>query len=101
MHEEQLLQLLDEDTFTPGSVTAVASLCDDWFGNEGSLASFVFRSIFRELVQRDWAEQAVPTAVFSQFRDAVLPRLRAALQHEADTVLLVDLVRAYRDIAAP
>jgi hypothetical protein len=98
MYVARLQSLLVEDTFAPGSVTTIAAICNDWFRDEGSLVSFVFRSVFRELNARDWAEQAVPTEVFDRFVTDVLPCRNAAL-----TVLpgdpagaLQDLVLAYR-----
>ncbi len=31
-----------------------SDLCFDWFKHEASLASFVFRSVFRDLITRGW-----------------------------------------------
>ncbi len=74
-------------------MTLIDNLCDDWFRNQPSLESFVFRSVFRELTTRDWAEQAVPGAVFDRFVADVLPRLNAVL-----TVLPSDPTEALRDL---
>jgi len=63
MYVAQLLPLLVEHTFVPGSVTTLNALCNDWFRNEGSLVSFVFCSVFRDLIARGWDdEQGVPTS---------------------------------------
>jgi len=101
MYVDELLSLLDEDSFAPGSVTSISALCSDWFRDEGSLVSFVFHSIFRELVARDWAEQGVPTEVFNRFVADALPRLNAALTvlPGDPTGALQDLVLAYRVFA--
>ena len=64
MYVAQLIPLLAEGTFTPGSVTTIATLCDDWFQDEASLVAFVLRSIFFDLRACDWDEQAVPTSEF-------------------------------------
>jgi hypothetical protein len=100
MYVGQLRPLLAKGVFIPGSVTSIKAVCDDWFQDEASLASFVFRSIFRDLIARDWDDpQGVPTPVFDRFLADVLPRLNAVL-----TVLpgdpvgaLEDLLLAYRD----
>jgi hypothetical protein len=43
--------------------------------------SFVFRSVFHDLIARDWDdEQGVPTPVFNRFAADVLPRLNAVLR---------------------
>jgi len=69
MYVAQLIPLLVEGTFVPGSVTTIAALCDGWFRDEASLVSFVFRSVFHDLIARDWDdEQGVPTPVFDSFR---------------------------------
>ena len=49
MYVTQLMPLLVKGTFTPGSVTTIATLCDDWFQDEASLVSFGFRSVFFDL----------------------------------------------------
>jgi len=101
MHVPQLLPLLVRGTFTPGSVSTIAVLCDDWFQHEASLVSFVFRSVFFDLRARDWDEQAVPTSEFDRFVDEILPRLNAVLTvlPGDPTAALQDLVHAYRDFA--
>ena len=67
MYRKQLMPLLVKGTFTPGSVTTIATLCDDWFQDEASLVSFVFRSVFFDLRARDWDQQGVPTSEFDSF----------------------------------
>ena len=52
MYVTQLMPLLVKGTFTPGSVTTIATLCDDWFQDEASLVSFGFRSVFFDLHPR-------------------------------------------------
>ena len=98
MSVNQLKPLLVDGTFGPNSVTTIVALCDDWFRDEASLVSFVFRSIFHDLIAHDWGdEQGVPTPVFNRFVEDVLPSLNAVL-----TVLpgdssasLHDLISAY------
>ena len=100
MYVAQLIPLLVEGTFVPGSVTTIATLCDGWFRDEASLVSFVFRSVFHDLIARDWDdEQGVPTPVFNRFVADILPRLNAALTALPGdpTAALQDLVLAYRD----
>jgi hypothetical protein len=79
MYVTQLMPLLVKGTFTPGSVTTIATLCDDWFQDEASLVSFVFRSVFFDLRARDWDQQGVPTSEFDSFVAEILPRLNAIL----------------------
>lgn len=63
MYAVRLLPLLARDKFVPGSVTPIANLCDDWFRNDPSPASFVFRSIFKDLKAFDWDdEQGIETS---------------------------------------
>jgi len=100
MYLAQLIPLLVEGTFAPGSVTTIGTLCDGWFRDEASLVSFVFRSVFHDLIARDWDdEQGVPTPVFNRFAADVLPRLNAVLTALPGdpTAALQDLVLAYRD----
>jgi hypothetical protein len=100
MYVAQLIPLLVEGTFVPGSVTTIAALCDGWFRDEASLVSFVFRSVFHDLIARDWDdEQGVPTPVFDSFVAKILPRLNAALTALPgdSAAALQDLVLAYRD----
>lgn len=100
MYIAQLKQQLADGTFVPGSVTAVAALCDDWFRYESSLASFVFRSIFDDLISRQWDdEQGIPTPDFKRFMADVVPCLRDVLAVlPGDTSgSLQKLVDAYHD----
>jgi hypothetical protein len=99
MYITQLMPLLVKGTFTPGSVTTIATLCADWFQDEASLMSFVFRSVFFDLRARDWDQQGVPTSEFDSFVAEILPRLNAALTALPGdpTAALQDLVLAYRD----
>jgi len=80
MHVAQLKKLLVNGTFVPGSVTAISAICDDWYRDESSLVSFVFRSIFHDLISRNWDDpQGVPTSEFNRFVADVLPSLNAVL----------------------
>ena len=99
MYVTQLMPLLVKGTFTPGSVTTIATLCDDWFQDEASLVSFVFRSVFFDLRARDWDQQGVPTSEFDSFVAEILPRLNATLTALPGdpTAALQGLVLAYRD----
>jgi hypothetical protein len=103
MYVTRLSRLLDDDAFIPGSVTEIAAICDEWFSADPSLVPFAFRAIFRELDARDWAEQAVPTAVFKQFKAEVLPAMRATLAGHVENhkSTLLNVVRAFHQIVTP
>jgi hypothetical protein len=98
MYPAKLKPLLAKGTFGPDRVREISDICDEWFKNESSLVSFVFRSIFRDLIARDWDnQQGVPNDEFERFETDVLPRLDAALNAlppRLDTTLS-DLVIAY------
>src|SRR5262245_40746864 len=80
MYATRLRPLLAKDTFGPDRVSEISDICDEWYKTEASLPSFVFRSIFRDLITDDWNdEQGVPTPVYERFRDDVLLRLNAVL----------------------
>ena len=102
MYVERLVPLLVKGTFTTGSITAISTLCDDWYRSEASLASFVFRSVFRDLIAGGWDdEQGVCTSDLDHFVAEILPRLNAVLTALPGdpTAALQDLVHAYRDFA--
>ncbi len=100
MYIAQLEQQLASGVFVPGSVTAIAQLCEDWFRDESSVVSFVFRSIFSDLIARDWDDpQGVPTSEFNRFVADVLPCLNdvlAALPGDPSGAIQ-KLVIAYHD----
>jgi hypothetical protein len=76
----QLRRQLSSGVFVPGSVYTIVALCDDWFRDESSVASFVFRSIFRDLISRGWDDpQGIPTSEFNRFIADVLPCLNDVL----------------------
>lgn len=77
MYPSNLRPLLVKGVFTPGVVAAVAAICDEWFRDDASQESFIFRSVFRDLIFRGWGDpQSIPTTEFDRFVDDVLPRLR-------------------------
>lgn len=99
MHAARLLPLLVDKAFVPGSVTTILEICNDWFRDEASLASFVFRAVFCDLSVRNWDDdQGVPTSEFELFKADVLPRLNAVLTTRlGDTTgALNDLLLAHR-----
>ena len=80
MHVARLRPRLVNGTFTPGSVTTISAICEDRFRDEWSLVSFVFRSIFRDLIAQGWDDpQGRPTPEFNRFVADVLPCLNAVL----------------------
>jgi hypothetical protein len=80
MHPTTLRQLLTDPAFAPGRVQDAANACDRWFAADASLAAFVCRSVFRDLIARDFTDpQAVPTADWHRFLADVLPKVVAVL----------------------
>jgi hypothetical protein len=80
MYPTALRQLLADPAFGPNRVQDAADISDRWFATAASLASFVCRSIFRDLIVRGWADpQGVPTADWTRFTVDVLPRMVAVL----------------------
>lgn len=79
MYPPALRPLLANPAFAPADITAAWKLCDQWFRNTASLASFVLRAIFVQLVELEWDHQAVPLTDWQNFVDDVLPRMIAAL----------------------
>lgn len=87
MHAAKPKPLLASGTFGPNSVRGISDVCDDWFKNGASTASFVFRSVFRDLLFRRWDDpQGVPSDEVSRFESDVLPRLEAVLNASAGTI---------------
>jgi len=75
-----LRQRLASGAFVPGSVFDIVAICDDWFRDESSVESFVFRSIFRDLLSRGWDDpQGVATSEYNRFIADVLPCLNDVL----------------------
>jgi hypothetical protein len=70
---------------------------------EGSLAAFVFRSIFDDLVQAWDTTQGIPTEKYAPFAERLLPQLNATLDAvssdnpEKLPAALSRLARAFRD----
>jgi hypothetical protein len=104
MSAAQLKQLLAKGSMVSDNLRDTIVLCDDWYAAEPSLATFVLRSIFRDLERRGWDDQqGVSTAVYDPFKNGVVPRLMQI----ADILIatpaaepideLDDLVVAYRD----
>jgi hypothetical protein len=59
-----------------GNLQDAAAVCGDWYRAEPSLTTFVLRSIFEDLVSRDWDDkQGVSTSIYQPFQDGVLPHL--------------------------
>ena len=56
MYPTTLRQLLADPAFGPNRVQDASTTADQWFTNDASLASFVFRSVFRDLIDRGWAD---------------------------------------------
>jgi hypothetical protein len=90
--------LLADPAFAPGQIQDASVICDDWFANEASLASFVCRSIFRDMIARGFTnQQGVPTPDWDRFLADVLPRMFSLLNTlPADAAAeLRDLVLVY------
>lgn len=80
MFPTTLRQLLADPAFAPGQVQDASDICDQWFANTADIASFVCRSIFHDLIRRDFTnQQAIPTADWQQFLTDALPRMIAVL----------------------
>ncbi len=96
----RLRPLLANGTFGPNLIATISAICDDWFRDEWSLVSFVFRSIFHDLIVRGWDDpQGIPTPEFNRFVADVLPCLNADLMVlPGDPMrVLQTLVVAYHD----
>ena len=80
MYPTTLRQWLVDPGIVPAFIPLASTLCFDWFKNEASLVSFVFRSIFRDLIYRGWDDQqGIPTSDWDQFKADVIPRMIAAI----------------------
>lgn len=80
MYPMTLKSLLADPTFAPGQVKDASDLSDDWFKNGADLASFVFRSIFRDMIDRGFTnQQGIPAADWQRFMTDVKPRMLAVL----------------------
>ena len=76
MSAMKLKSLLARGRMVSDKLDKAASLCDEWYVAEPSLATFVLRGIFRDLIARGWDDpQGVPAAHYKPFRDGVLPHL--------------------------
>ena len=98
MYPTTLKPLLADPAFAPGQVRDAADRCDLWFAHAADVPSFVFRSIFRDLIERDFTDsQGVPVAEWERFVADVLPKMLSVLNAlPADPVAeLRDLVLAY------
>ncbi len=78
--------------------------CDDWYTAEPSIATFVLRSLFRDLERRGWDDrQGVSAAVYDPFKNGVLPLLNqiadilSATPAASPIAEMEGLVVAYRD----
>ena len=76
MPAKKLKQLLCKGSMLTDNLRDAITLCDDWYAAEPSLATFVLRSIFRDLQLREWDnQQGIPTSEYDPFRNGVLPHL--------------------------
>jgi hypothetical protein len=100
MHVARLRPLLVDGTFGKNLVPVIRTVCNDWFRDEASLASYVFLSIFNDLIARNWDDpQGVPPAEYNRFVADVLPCLNDVLDALPGdpTSALQQLVLAYHD----
>jgi hypothetical protein len=104
MSAAKLKQLLARGRVVSSKLERAAELCDEWYSNEPSPATFVLRGLFHDLIRRGWDDpQGVPAAQYKPFNDLVMPRLRALVDLLAGTpsadpaAELENLVVAYRD----
>ncbi len=73
---EQLKQLLASGTPVGTNLTAASAACDAWYLAEPSLSTFVLRAIFRHLLSDGFDDpQGIPTAVYQQFQNGMLPHI--------------------------
>jgi len=94
MYPTTLKQLLADPAFAPGQVKDASDLSDQWFANAADVPSFVFRSIFRDLILRGFTDpQGLPTVDWQRFPTDVKPRMLAVLD-----VLPADPTAELRDL---
>ena len=79
MYPTTLRPLLANPAFAPNDILAAEADCDQWFRATAEVAPFVMRSIFRQLIDEGWTQQAVPNADWQDFLNDVLPRMVAVL----------------------
>jgi hypothetical protein len=104
MSATQLRQLLAKGSMVSSNLQDTATLCRDWYLSEPSVTTFILRSVFEDLISRDWDDpQGVPTAAYTAFKDGVVPHLVAVADAliaspAAEPIAEVDaLTVAYRD----
>jgi hypothetical protein len=104
MSAAKLKTLLARGRVVSDKLEKASTLCDEWYAAEPSLATFVLRGTFRDLIARGWDDaQGVPTAHYRLFKDGVFPHLSAivdtlAATPSAEPIDELDaLVVAYRD----
>jgi hypothetical protein len=86
MAAAKLKSLLAKGRVVSDKLEKAASVCAEWYAAEPSLATFVLRGIFQDLIARGWDDpQGVPTAHYKLFKDGVLPHLTRVVDTLAAT----------------
>ena len=75
MSRSQLSALLSRDGFTPASVAAMASVCEQWFTTAPDVESLLLRSILGELASQWDDQQGVPAGEIVRYEKDFLPPL--------------------------
>jgi hypothetical protein len=104
MPANKLKQLLGKGPLVADNLRDALAICDDWYAAEPSLATFVIRSLVRDLERRGWDDQqGVPAVQYAPFKSTVEPQLIGivdilAVTPAAEPITELDaLVVAYRD----
>lgn len=76
MSAKILKQFLSKGNLLGDTLVDTIAHCDAWYAAEPNIATFVLRSIFRDLQLRGWDnQQGVATSVYDPFKNTVLPHL--------------------------
>ena len=104
MPANKLKQLLDKGPLVADNLRDAITLCDGWYSAEPSLATYIIRSLMRDLERRHWDDQqGVPAAQYAPFKNMVEPHLTGIVDilvatPAAEPISELDrLVVAYRD----
>ena len=101
---KKLKLLLGKGNLVSDTLRETIVLCDDWYTAEPSIATFVLRSLFRDLKSRGWTDQqGVSATIYDPFLNGVLPHLHqiadilSAMPSAEPITEVENLVVAYRD----
>jgi hypothetical protein len=110
MPARTLKQFLSSGNVVADTLVDIITHCDGWYVADPRIATFILRSIFRDLQLRGWDnQQGVATAAYDPFKNGVLPHLLriadilSAMPSAEPMNELIALIVAYRDslVATP